>query len=80
MSGRKPGPPATVVHRYSQSITDAELLRLLKARHAQWGGSFASTVERILAEALKPQSQSAAIAQEELPLGSKPIHDDKVAA
>jgi hypothetical protein len=77
MSGRKPGPPATVVHRYSQSITDPELLRLLKARHAQNGGSFAATVERVLREALKPaNSEAGADAQEELPLG----HDEMVAA
>ncbi|MEU5869591.1 hypothetical protein ABZ815_51100 [Nonomuraea sp. NPDC047529] len=76
MSGRKPGPPATVVHRYSQSITDPELLRLLKARHAQEGGSFAAAVERVLREALKPNSQAEPGAQEELPLG----RDEMVAA
>ncbi|WP_188197503.1 hypothetical protein [Nonomuraea sp. SYSU D8015] len=77
MSGRKPGPPATVVHRYSQSITDAELLRLLKARQAQEGGSFAATVERVLREALKPNNRSEPSAQEELPLGR---NDEMVAA
>jgi hypothetical protein len=55
------------VYRYPQSITDPELLRLLKERHAQNGGSFAKTVERILAEALKPSAMERS-AQEELPL------------
>lgn len=76
MSGSKPGPPPTTLYRYPQSITDAELLRLLRAQHAQNGGSFAKTVERILAEALMPHKTAGSGAQEELPLG----HDTTMAA
>ncbi|GAA4931561.1 hypothetical protein HD597_012916 [Nonomuraea thailandensis] len=68
MSGSKPGPPPTVVHKYSQSFTDAELYARVKKLTTEWGLPMTKVVERLLAEALHHTRTPTVNTPQQLPL------------